>query len=156
MNRPTVIIVEKSEEFCQRLNATGLLQDCELIEVHDGSSVVQSCEQKKPRIIVCAHDSTGDAIQLGRQIRAHHGQAILILVTQYSTEEHAIAALKAGFNDYFKVPNEYPELLETLGRELAAAQSEPQPKKDRNRITGDLPIIGGSPEIQRIKEPLNK
>lgn len=158
MNRPTVIIVEKSEEFCQCLKSNRLLRSCELIEVHDRSRAVQFCEQKKPRvvIIVCAQDSTGDGIQLGRQLRAHDGQAMLILVTRYSTEEHAIAALKAGFNDYFKVPAEYPELIETLGRELAAAQSEPRPKKDRNETTGELPIIGGSPEIQRIKACLPK
>ena len=56
-------------------------------------------------IIVCSSgEAPGDKLGIIRKIRRIDKIIPMVLITWFSSESRAIAALRAGVNDYFKVP----------------------------------------------------
>ena len=70
-----------------------------------------------------------DLVILGEQIRQANRGDPLIPIAASGSEELAIAALRAGFNDYFKYPYDPEELVEAVKRSLSHLRGRDPPAK---------------------------
>ncbi|MGD8276509.1 MAG: sigma-54 dependent transcriptional regulator [Gemmatimonadota bacterium] len=93
-----------------------------------------------------------DALTLARRVHARRPDVPMVLLVDRSSEELAIAALKAGADDYFGPPLRVPDVLESLkrlsGPPVAARQAGPGP--------GASPLVGSSAAMRRVLETVRK
>jgi DNA-binding NtrC family response regulator len=96
---------------------------------------------------------------VAQEIRRWDRWLPLILITATSSEELAIAALKAGINDYFKPPFVFDELLASVKRCLADALPQQAAARRTPRVShlvNGQQMVGESPPMQEIKAYLRK
>ncbi len=87
---------------------------------------------------------------LVRKIKYYHPQWPIILITRKSSEERAIAALKAGVTDYYKFPLSYDHLSKTIKALLIhPPQCYPPAAKGAGVCLPE--IIGRGEAMQQIK-----
>jgi YesN/AraC family two-component response regulator len=102
-----------------------LLHRFEVLEAHDGPSAWACAQEQLPDLIVSDVMMPGfDGIELTRRLRADPDTAAigLLLLTARAGSEHAVAALRAGANDYLVKPFDAAELLARIDAIHAHAQ----------------------------------
>jgi DNA-binding NtrC family response regulator len=105
-------------------------------------------------IIGSDRDDAAREIELAEQIRRLDQNVPLILITLHSTEAHAIAALRAGINDYLKPPLSCADVVESIGHKLPAPRqsSSVVPRIAGSRHLGDAqPLVGESQSMQELR-----
>jgi len=106
MKRPAILIAEEDEILRQDLKGCLFRHGFDVIELPDRTDVLQSFLDRKPDLVIIgsSQNSTWDGLKVAEQIRQRDRKVPLILITRHSSEAQVIAALRAGVNDYFKVP----------------------------------------------------
>ena len=103
-------------------------------------SVLSTLRRQPPFSLLITNasfDSQADGLKIVRQLRQGNPAIAVILLANQSSEDLAIAALKARVNDYFKVPFSYAELLASVRRCLD--ESVPPSASLLQRDEGTLP-----------------
>jgi DNA-binding NtrC family response regulator len=120
MNHPHLLIIRDDEQNLQDLKKLLLPKKYGLTEVPLHADLEPFFQREKPDlVIVCSSDvSNAGELQSTAEIRRQDRNVPIILVTQFSSEARAIAAFRAGINDYFKIPYSGKSLLESIGRHL--------------------------------------
>lgn len=125
MSHPTLLIIKSDEKQFQQLKKLLELKPYRLAAASRGSDIATHFARTKPDlVVVCSSDaSNGDGLQATAKIRRQDRSVPIILVTQFSSEARAIAALRAGINDYFKLPFSGKSLLQSIAGHLAGSAS---------------------------------
>ena len=112
---PTLLVIKSDEKRFQQLKKLLEPKRYRLTAIassQDGDIATHFQREKPDLVIVCSSDvNTNDGLQAAAEIRRRDRTVPIILVTQFSSEARAIAALRAGINDYFKVPYSNKSLL---------------------------------------------
>jgi len=158
MRKPVILLAEPEEALRQRLHSF-LLNHGFAVQTSsdmDGLLLILRQQQNLDLLIVSTGLGVGDAgldvVQLLRQLNR---KLPIILLVVNSCEDLAIAALKAGVADYFKLPFSFLTLLASVQHCLAAevpSEREMLPSKNENGHE----MIGGSPSMQEIRTYLHK
>ena len=133
-----------------------------LIEVSPESDIVTHIKRERPDlVIVCSSNaSNGDGLQATAEIRRQDRKVPLILITQFSSEARAIAALRAGINDYYKEPYSGESLLNSITHHLsnsAITQGNGiQTEAPTSCPYNHQPLIGESKSMQDLMTYLRK
>ena len=131
--------------------ASLLGQGFELVPVKTTSHLMRTLDRRAADAVVLGPSviSPGHGFEVARQIREFAGPIPLILVVPNSSEELAIAALKAGINEYVRYPFSAGELAAAVCNCL-----DQQNRADAQPGTADGGfgvIIGNSPVMQEIR-----
>lgn len=120
----------------RRLSGTITNQDAELVLI---SSFTQDSQVE---------------LNIGREVRRLDRAIPLILVTSYGSEEHAIAALRAGFSDYLRIPVALDQLVESIERNLASRACTSRGAANSPSFASDVDqaLIGKSRSMQQVKD----
>jgi DNA-binding NtrC family response regulator len=142
--------------LCQNLKERLFQLGYKLSKACDKNDVLRALKFIRPALIVLGSSLTGDwdGLELAEQIRRTDRTIPLILINVYSCEERAIAALRAGVNDYFKTPISYEEVVASISRMLAGFHQTSSANIPVH--SNDQPIIGDSLPIQEAKAYLMK
>src|SRR5213594_1620583 len=121
VKKPRIAIADGNEATRSALKELLLRKGFETIEFSEPTNVLGSFQQGTPDLVVIGspRDDSGDALELAHQIRRKDRWLPLILIAAHGSEELAIAALRAGMNDYFKQPFSLEELAVSVERCLA-------------------------------------
>ncbi len=121
MRKPRILIVMTDAPSCHALKDQFLQREFEVIDSTELHGVPRLFMDRGPDLVIIgsSRDSPGDGLDLARQIRRNHRRVPLILVAAASSEALAIAALRAGINDYFKQPFQLDELMASTYHLLA-------------------------------------
>ncbi len=108
-----------------------------------------------PRIIVIGPQgqSFEERLRLTRRIKTRSRQLPIILVNQESSEARAVAALKAGVNDYFTMPIRSASLYQAMERLMARPNGHAALSR-QIRPNGTGVIVGHGPVMTQIKRYL--
>jgi len=161
MQRPTIVITKDDETPYQNVKKLLLLHGYEVIEALDRAGVLQVIRTQSPDLVILS--SLGkcgrEALEVAREIRQLDKRVLLILIATESSEDLAIAALKAGINDYFRKPIIAEEIAASVERCLASLLSA-KPSVNDGTTAFDLltngQLIGASPLMRAIKAYLVK
>ena len=121
MKKPVILVAEEDDSFRQDLKRRLLLYGFEVLEAPDQTDVLHLLQDGQPDLIIFgfSRKSSRDGLEgLVEPIRQHDRRIPIILITAHSSEAQAIAALKAGVNDYFVMPFSYEELAASIKRSL--------------------------------------
>ena len=120
MDRPTVLVANAGKDLLDRLRVLMCSPDMEMLGL-DSEADIFSRLQKDPPDIFIACSNGGDArrsLELIRQIRRLSKSTPVVFITGQSSEQLAIEALRAGADDYFKLPFSDDSLQTSLKRLL--------------------------------------
>jgi len=131
-----------------------------VINARTKSTHLRLFQVRKPDlVIIFAHlrDVT-DELHIITQIRRQDKKVPIIFIAKYSSEVLAIAALKAGVDDFFKTPYSYKELMLSIQRNLPGdlIQTPSKCKKVTYQSINGQPIVGDSKPMQEVKAHLLK
>jgi DNA-binding NtrC family response regulator len=156
MKKPAILLAVSNEAIRQSARGVLLCHGCEVIESSGDSCDLRCLRNGRPDLVIIepTPDAPGREVEAARKIRQVDREVSLILITGNSSEELAIAALRAGVNDYFKYPFKPEELAAALrrclpqsfSREVLAGQGATAPHPV------DSPwMIGESQAIREIR-----
>jgi DNA-binding NtrC family response regulator len=142
----------------------------EVIESSNKTGILRAFRQRSSLdllIISASLEVAGDGLEVARQIRCWDRRVPLILIATNSSEELAIAALRAGVNDYFKQPFSFAEVVMSVRRCLANRPPWQFPAQEATAngatrlptgsgLRGGQWMIGESPAMQDIKAYIGK
>jgi DNA-binding NtrC family response regulator len=149
----SVLITEREQTLRRDLKGLLSRHGFDVIEAADRTDVLQFFLDRKPDLVIIGScpNSTLAELKVAEEIRLRNQKVPLILITRYGSENQAIAALRAGVNDYFVVPFSYEELLAAVKRTLSHCK-----RNHRETRIGNTPMIGGSSSMRDIKDCLMK
>jgi DNA-binding NtrC family response regulator len=94
-----------------------------------------------------------EVLHIAKRIRELDRLIPLIMITENSSEEHIITALRAGINDYFKYPFKKEELLQSIERCLSNNDTKKSLsfyKKMPQKSGSTQNLIGASRAMQSV------
>jgi DNA-binding NtrC family response regulator len=100
-----------------------------------------------------------EGLDLLRQMRKADPEALVILMTAYSTVESAVEAIQEGAYHYFRKPFEVDEVLLLVDKALETTRLRREVRDLRARQSSSFGferIIGESPVMQEVKATLRK
>jgi len=124
------------------------------LEAGDRAEVLHHLERSQPAAAVIgqAGSYTSDAIELARDVRSRCQHLPIILFMPESSEELAIAAIRAGVQDYVRQPR-YEELAMAVTQCLHVSAPA---TLSRTACSAERPLVGQSSEVARIRDYLLK
>ena len=104
-----------------------------------------------------------DGLTLLKELKAHDGHAMVIMMTGYSSAENAMKSLKFGAFDYVQKPFRVDELVKTMRR---AAETRAKVDSERERLLAEVTVersvdladflLGESPAIRGVRQVFQK
>jgi DNA-binding NtrC family response regulator len=154
MNHPSLLIIRNSKQNLPDIKKLLLPKKYGLTEVPENADIELFFQREHPDLVLicCYRKQVGGSLEVVDHIRRQNRRIPIILLTKHSSESRAIAALRAGVTDYFKIPYSGAELLACFDRHLSngnarrGAVSEPSAACSLQQ----QPLIGDSKPMREI------
>ena len=159
MKKPAILLAERDDVQRHQLQSLLLRQGFEVIESPDANGVFHAVRQKRnPDLLIinASLDAAGNGLEVVQLLHRGNSKLPVILIATNSSEDLAIAALRAGIADYFKPPFSWEDLLTSVHRCLANGCSRELLSISETTASGLTPMIGESLQMQEIKAYLCK
>ena len=160
MRKPTILVFGIDDILRQHLNRRLINHGLIVNEAPKRCNVIGLYNSMQPDIvIVCSSGKApGDKLGVIRNIRRVDKIIPMVLITWFSSESRAIAALRAGANDYFKLPLSSEKVVQCILRMLSSGKFDIS-HDDKSDIAGQFGrqlMIGESRCMREIKKYLAK
>ncbi len=154
MNKPNVLVVE--DEELMRSILRQLLEDenCNVFTADSAENALEIFAANEIAVTLTDIKMSGmDGIALLDQLKTIDNEAIVIIMTAYSSVDSAIAALRKGAYDYVTKPFVNEDLLQTIKNAIRTKElfSENRAlKRELKQKYGFSEIIGNSEALQNV------
>lgn len=122
--------------------------------VESGEAALKTLESVEPQIALVDIRLPGiDGLELIRRVRAAGAAFPIVVLTAYGSVESAVAAMKAGANDYLQKPVAIGELEVVLHRVLRHHRLQERLDvfaRERVRSSAERPIVGESAAMREM------
>lgn len=127
MKRRDLLFAGVDKGLAQSLQGPFWRHGCEIIEASDRTSVIRTFRARDPDLVIVGPSGPErwDEIGMVQDIRRLNRWVPIVLIPSNSSEELAIAALRAGVTDYFRQPVVVDEMVARVVRCLAEAVPSP-------------------------------
>ena len=159
MNSTAILILESAENWRQIITAGLLQHGFKVIQAFHSRAIPQLVSDHRVGVIVLGPSiiDSGYSLEMARQIRQSVRTTPLLLIVTESSEALAVAALRAGINDYVKGPCSSDELMAAVQRCLSLNESKPGVPRDAvSKPIDEVQMVGQSAAILRVKAYLTK
>jgi DNA-binding NtrC family response regulator len=156
----SVLVVE--DEEIMRAILRKLLEDSGygVFTANSAENAIQILSENEISITLTDIKMSGkDGLELLDQIKAVDPEAIVIIMTAYSSVDTAVAALRKGAYDYVTKPFVNEDLLQTIKNAVTQRQLFTENRFLRRELRGKYDfseIIGRSDSLQRVFDLVNK
>ena len=138
MSLGRVLIVDDEPQIRRVLRSTLAARGYEVQDAPTGEDALESLRQSRFDLVLLDVNMPGmGGLEACREIRAGSAAAIIML-TVSDSEEHKVAALDAGADDYVTKPFGMPELLARIRAALRRLPAYPE--RDQLVVVGELQI----------------
>lgn len=149
----TILIVDDKEEIRLLLREFLRIEGYHTIEASNGDRAVELARADKPALILMDIMMPGrDGLSAIQDIRATDPLVGIIVLTAFSTEQHAIRALRVGADDYMHKPFEPIELRTKVMSVLGKCSLRKENQRLQNRLTTILERYFPSPVARKLIE----
>jgi len=161
MQKTVILIAEDDAALSQDLKGLLLRRGYEIITASNRTNLLQNVRAVSPDLVILVPwaKNAWEGLETAQEIRGRDKEIPLILLATNSSEDLAIAALRAGINDYFKKPFSAEEIAASVERCFAKIPSS-QPLANNETTAFDLMpsgrLISQSLQMQAIKSYLLK
>src|SRR5277367_771189 len=118
MNRSTIAVIEKVDALNGTLSGLLTRNGFEVRQASDLNPFLALCKSWHPDVVILGPSGvdSGGTLDFAKQLRWIVGSTPIVLVPAESSEDLAIAALRAGINEYIKQPFHADELVGAVRR----------------------------------------
>jgi len=160
MEKRRILIIAADVHLGQQLDDQLRAYGFELIH-SDAEGYLEALAGQRPDVVlVCTYQRRiEDGLQPVEQIRRQDRLVPIIMATRYSSESRAIAAFRAGVNDYHKIPIPIRTLLTSIHQHAGThhLSSDDPTEADHRSCKEPCPVmIGQSRSIREIKTYIDK
>lgn len=161
MKRPSIVIAIDDERLRQIVKTILLTREWKVIEISLHTQPAPILEADCPDLFITdrCHRESREACTLTSNIRRLYPAIPIILMAKTSSEEQAIAALKAGINDYIKPSFTADELIAAVRRCLLDGRARKSAEGSAEAAPGlseGHRMVGESGAMCEIKAHLRK
>ncbi|GAN33270.1 MAG: sigma-54-dependent Fis family transcriptional regulator [Candidatus Brocadia sp. AMX2] len=161
MKKPKILLAERNDVLNKKLKMLLFGNGFEVIETSDKGDALRSFQNNSPDLVIVGSSpgDTRDGLGVAQQIRQSGCNIPLIMIAAHSSEDQAIAALKAGINDYFKQPFSFEELMASVKRCLSGfflRESSREHGVTPPCLIDSQKMIGENVQIREIKTYIGK
>lgn len=155
-----VLIVEDESLIRWSLRQKFESRRYEVVEAENGRSGIAALDSGPFDLVMLDYklpDMTG--IDVLKAIRAADSDAVVIMMTAFSTIETAVEAIKLGAFDYIAKPFEMDQLLHLVDKGLETTKLRREVRELRTRLQqeyGSDRIIGQHPSMVKLFEMMNQ
>jgi two-component system, NtrC family, response regulator AtoC len=155
--KATILVVDDEElvrwSLRQRFEADGY----EVFEAEDGAAALEQFDRNIGLALLDYRLPDTDGLSLLRRIKAVDPEALVIMMTAYSSVEDAVTAMREGAYHYARKPFNLDEISLTVERALETARLRQEVETLRQvHGPGDEGLIGESPAMRKVKGLLDK
>lgn len=150
-----ILVVDDDERIRQSLG--GILKDegYEVVDAKDGVQALKQVEGEAPDLVLLDIWMPGmDGMEVLERIKGQIPNLPVIMISGHANIELAVKATKLGAYDFIEKPLSLEKVLLTVNNALSFSKLEQENKALRQEIQRKYEIIGGSPEIQHLKEQI--
>lgn len=151
MDKPTILLAEKDTGQRQELHSLLLRDGFEVKEESDIRGVLRALRHQRTFALLIINASfirQGDGIDLAKQIHQWNSTLPVIVLATPSSEDLAVAAVKAGVADYFRPQFSLDEVLASVQRCLTRREERLLHLVPDTTL---VPMVGNSRAIQEVK-----
>lgn len=161
MKHSSIVVAIDDERLRQIVKTILLAREWKVTEisVHTQATLVLAADFPDLLITDCCHRESREVCGFASDIRRLYPAIPIILIARTSSEEQAIAALKAGINDYIKPPFAADELIAAVRRCLPDRMAQKSAKGFADTAPGlseGHRMVGESGAMCEIKAYLGK
>jgi DNA-binding NtrC family response regulator len=155
MKRPAILLFGDHGQLQQRIEHLLAHDDIALVNDEDGRQISEVLHSHRPQLVLCiaSHRSKTEGLQILTRIRAIDTALPVILITAHSSEALAIAALRSGANDFFRIPFEDREFLSSCRRLMRhhKTKSEGETRSASSSCPDGRLLVGSSRAMRDIR-----
>ena len=160
MKSPVILIADKGKLLHQDFRTKLLLNGFDIIDTPPQINPLQVFRKNQPDLILLSatKNSPENELDFTRQIREQNQRIPIIFMAENSSEDLAIAALKAGVSDFFKPPLSRKELTNSIQQNLSNSQISREENSPRKEIKSKKhhAMVGRSMVMAEVRELLSK
>jgi len=114
-----LLLVDDDEVFLRPLHRTLELAGYEVLPVQSGEEALDTLKVEDVDLVLTDRRLPGmDGVALVRQVKTHHPDLAVVVMTAYGTIESAVEAMRLGAEDYLVKPFETAEMLLVIRRAI--------------------------------------
>jgi DNA-binding NtrC family response regulator len=154
VSKPFILLLAEETDFNQDLQQRLAHQGFEVLRSIHRTEACHLFQDAGPNLAIIDSPGLDPApdLETASLLRRQSRDTPIFLIVKHSSEERAIAALRAGVTDYFKRPFSYKELLESIRRHLLLpGQESSQEAPSSPPGNGEPVFIGITPQILKLK-----
>ena len=151
MDRPRILVANAGKDRLEEIRALMSSPDMEMLELDSETDVVSQLLERSPNLVIACSNG-GDArrgLELIRQVRQLSKLTPVVFITGQSSEQLAIEALRAGANDYFKLPFSDDSLQSCLKRLIGGTKTL---LTSMANARAARTMVGGSRGMQDVRD----
>jgi DNA-binding NtrC family response regulator len=125
MKKSTILIIGTDDPPPQKFKRRLSEYSYHIVHASAASDIVELTQTRRPDLLIfySTQYSNRDALKITKKLRQIGKNIPVILITKYSSESRAIAAIKAGVNDYLKFPVSFEDVIGSVKRLLLNSNS---------------------------------
>lgn len=152
-----ILIVDDEKSIRDTLKEILEYEKYQISEAADGLAGLAVLEKEKIDVVLCDIQMPKmDGIELLEKAIESGFESQFIMISAHGTIETAVDATKKGAFDFIQKPPDLNRLLLTVRNALDKGSLQTETKKLKKKVSKAWDIVGESPEIQEIKQTIEK
>ncbi len=154
-----ILVVDDETDI--RLLIKGILNDEGLMVREAGNSdeTLKAIALRKPNLVILdiwLNNSTMDGMEILKHIRKEYPDTPVIMISGHGNIQTAVEAIKIGAYDFIEKPFKSDRLILQVQHALDAARLRRENLELKTRVGGENDLIGKSPEINQIRQIIER
>ena len=154
-----ILIVD--DEVDIRLLVSGILADegYATREAGNADQALEAVRARRPSLVlldIWLQGSRLDGLGILAEIKRHHFDVPVVMMSGHGTVETAVAAIKQGAYEFIEKPFQADRLLLAVERAIESARLRRQIEELRRRAGGEEELLGISPSINHIRQAIER
>jgi two-component system nitrogen regulation response regulator NtrX len=154
-----ILIVD--DEVDIRLLVSGILGDegYATREAGNADQALEAVRARRPSLVlldIWLQGSRLDGLGILAEIKRHHFDVPVVMMSGHGTVETAVAAIKQGAYEFIEKPFQADRLLLAVERAIESARLRRQIEELRRRAGGEEELLGISPAINHIRQAIER
>jgi two-component system nitrogen regulation response regulator NtrX len=154
-----ILIVDDEEDI--RELVSGILDDegFETRTAADSVTALAEVARRLPSLVVLdiwLQGSAADGLDVLAELRTHHPDLPVVMISGHGNIETAVAAIKRGAYDYIEKPFQADRLITVVNRATEAARLRRENQELRVRTWQESELVGQSPALATLRAAIDK